>query len=157
MVNSWYTTSGEGTDHDPGLRSARPPADFAPVRRWPLDGTADLQALRDGLRQEIDARAPTREDRLLAGVTRKVVLVACELATNALRHGRPPTVVELHQHGARFLLTVTDQDPAGEPCVAGDRPPGEGGYGLHIAALLSDDLGWYRADRAKVVWAELVP
>jgi signal transduction histidine kinase len=120
-----------------------------------LHHVTDLHALRDGLRQQIDDRARLREDQLMDGVAHAAVLVASELATNALRHGRPPAVVELLQRDACFLLTVTDHDPSSRPHIATDRAPGEGGFGLQIARRLSLDVGWYRADPVKVLWAEI--
>ncbi|MFS0699546.1 ATP-binding protein [Cellulomonas sp. 179-A 4D5 NHS] len=148
-------SSDEDTEHDAGLRSSRPPPHFAPVRRWELDSLAELHALRDGLRQEINVRARARDDRLLDGVTHHLVLVASELATNAMRHGRPPTFIELFQHDALLLLTVADHDLSREPRIAGGRAPGKGGFGLQIARRLSLDVGWYRSDNVKVVWAEI--
>ncbi|MBB2925513.1 two-component sensor histidine kinase [Cellulomonas cellasea] len=86
-----------------------------------------------------------------------MVLVASELATNALRHGTPPTTVALHQCEDRFLLTVADHDPTTRPYLAGRRTPGAGGFGLQIATMLALDLGWYRTETTKVVWAEIAP
>ncbi|MBB2923574.1 ATP-binding protein [Cellulomonas cellasea] len=123
--------------------------------RGVLDTATELHDLREALRQEINTHAEARDDRLLDGVAHSLVLVASELATNAIRHGRPPTVVELFQHEGSFLLTVSDHDLGTEPRVAGDRPPGEGGFGLQIARRLAVDVGWYRTSTTKVVWAEI--
>ncbi|WP_211254596.1 recombinase family protein [Cellulomonas cellasea] len=149
--------SSEDTGLDAGLRTSRPPSRFSPVRRWVLDSVTELHGLREGLRQEINTRARAREDRLLDGIAHSLVLVASELATNAIRHGRPPTIVELLQHDTLFLLTVADHDLSNQPRIAGDRPPGEGGFGLQIARRLSVDVGWYRTNTVKVVWAEIGP
>ncbi len=140
---------------DGGLRSSLPGTEFVLVRQWVLDNTAELHGLRETLREEINARAQQRSDRLLDGVAQDLVLVASELATNGIRYGRPPTIVELLQHEDRFLLTVADHDLGSEPRIAGDRPPGEGGFGLQIARRLAVDVGWYRTDEVKVVWAEV--
>jgi len=145
----------EGLDRDTGLRTSPPPTCFLPVRRWVLDSLTELQTLRDNLRAEIRARDRLRADDLLGGVAHDLVLVATELASNAIRHGRPPTIVELLQHEARFLLTVADHDPGTAPRVDAARPRGQGGFGLRITQRLSLDAAWYRAGAVKVVWAEL--
>ena len=94
---------------------------------------SELRGFREGLREEINRRSQMRADQLLDGIASNLVLVASELATNAIRHGRPPTIVELLQDDTRFLLTVADHDLGSEPRIAGDRPPGDGGFGLQIA------------------------
>ncbi|MBB2925505.1 ATP-binding protein [Cellulomonas cellasea] len=143
----------DGADHDGGLRTSHPPQGFVPVRRWVLDSIAELHLLRAGLQREVDARLGGHVD--LGDVARDLVLVASELATNGMRHGRAPTIVELQQDETRFLLTVADHDLTSEPRVAGARPPGQGGFGLQIARRLSVDVGWYRTRTVKVVWAEI--
>jgi anti-sigma regulatory factor (Ser/Thr protein kinase) len=146
---------GEDLDHDAGLRASPPPSRFVLVRRWVLSSVHELHDLRAGLRTEIAARNHVRADQLLAGIADDLVLVATELASNALRYGRAPTIVELLQHDARLLLTVADHDLSTEPQIATRRPRGQGGFGLRITQHLSLDAAWYRTDRVKVVWAEL--
>lgn len=124
-----------------------------PVHRWVLDSSAELHQLRAGLQREIRSRSS--ELAHLDGVADNLVLVASELATNAIRHGIPPTIVELLQSRTRFLLTVADHDLSREPRIAGGRPAGNGGFGLQIARRLAVDVGWYRTPTTKVVWAEL--
>ena len=123
-----------------------------------LDSFAELHELRTELQDALTAQADqVTAAQPLSTLAQHLVLVASELATNAIRHGRPPTIVELHQHEARFLLTVADHDLSSEPRLAGDRPPGQGGFGLQIARRLSADVAWYRTETTKVVWAELNP
>ncbi|UZN03263.1 ATP-binding protein [Cellulomonas sp. S1-8] len=155
MTTSSDPHSDENATPDAGLRSAHPPERFVLVRRWVLDTGGELSGLRQELREEINTRDSARSDRLLDGVAHDLVLVASEIATNAIRHGRPPTIVELLQDDDRFLLTVADHDLGSEPRIVGDRPPGEGGFGLQIARRLSRDVGWYRTDTVKVIWAEI--
>lgn len=144
------------TSLDGGLRASRPPANYVPARRWVVDSVSELAGLRHALRDELNTRAHAAADRDLDQVAQDLVLVASELATNAIRHGRPPTIVQLFQDGASFLLTVADHDLGTEPRIAGDRPPGEGGFGLQIARRLSREVGWYRTEAVKVIWAEIV-
>ncbi|GEK21379.1 ATP-binding protein [Cellulomonas xylanilytica] len=157
MISPSDPFAGEDRDRDGGLRSSHPPSRFVPVHRWVVDTVAQLHDLREGVRREINARAVQHPDRRLDRVAHDLVLVASELATNGIRHGRPPTIVELLQDGARFLLTVADHDLSSEPRIVGDRPPGQGGFGLQIARRLSRDVGWYRTDTVKVIWAEIGP
>jgi two-component sensor histidine kinase len=82
-----------------------------------------------------------------------MVLVASELATNALRHGTPPTAVRLLRRRDTYLLDVADKDVDAQPYVAAGRPPGHGGFGLQIARRIAVDVGWYTAGATKHVWA----
>jgi anti-sigma regulatory factor (Ser/Thr protein kinase) len=81
-------------------------------------------------------------------------LVASELATNAFRHGRPPTLVRLLRQRDTYLLDVADHDLNSTPRIAGAREPGHGGFGLQIARRLAQDVAWYRSDVTKHVWAQ---
>jgi serine/threonine-protein kinase RsbW len=83
----------------------------------------------------------------------KMVLVATELATNALRHGLPPTVVRLFRVGDEFIIDVADHDPTILPEYADARPPGAGGLGLRLAREFALDIGWFVDDETKHVWA----
>jgi serine/threonine-protein kinase RsbW len=147
--------AGEDLVGGAGLRSARPPSRFRPVRRWVIHTVAQLHGLREAVREETSNRHTARADRRVDRVAHDLVLVASELATNAIRHGHPPTIIELLQDEARFILTVADHDLGSAPRLAGDRRPGEGGFGLQIVQRLSRDVGWYRTDTVKVVWAEV--
>ena len=67
---------------------------------------------------------PMPDGAELDEIPEKVVLVATELATNALRHGLPPTIVRLGRHDRVFVLDVADHSPDVVPRYADDRPPG---------------------------------
>ncbi|MEH0843351.1 ATP-binding protein [Micromonospora sp. CPCC 205711] len=82
-----------------------------------------------------------------------VLLVATELATNALKHGRPPTIVRLMSDDDRFVLDVADHDLSTIPELAHTRPLGAGGRGLQIAMAVSLDVGWYASECTKNIWA----
>ena len=157
MTTKSEPSSGDPSSFDAGLRTSQPPARFVTVRSWVLDSVGELAAFRQQLREEINARSGLPAVEALGSVAQDLVLVASELATNGIKHGRPPTIVELRQDGQEFLLTVADHDLSSEPRIAGDRPPGEGGFGLQIARRLARDVGWYRTDSVKVIWATLGP
>ncbi|MEV7971818.1 ATP-binding protein [Cellulomonas sp. NPDC089187] len=137
---------------DDGLRAARPPQRFRPVREWVLQDVEHLSRVRHELLAEITARGAAPQDGLDA-VPERMILVASELATNALVHGLPPTRVQLLSDGNEYLLDVADHDVDSTPALAGTRAPGAGGFGLQIARRLSQDVGWYVDGTAKHVWA----
>ncbi|MDR7276524.1 two-component sensor histidine kinase [Catenuloplanes atrovinosus] len=112
----------------------------------------ELRKLRAGL-GEIIADAPWRDGDALADVPERMVLVASELATNAIRHGQPPTEVRLLRTDAEFVLDVLDHDPDTPPEPSDASTFASGGRGLQIAQRLSLDVGWYTADESKHVWA----
>jgi anti-sigma regulatory factor (Ser/Thr protein kinase) len=121
-----------------------------------LSSDAELQELRRGVFHAVTGR-PLPSDVGLDGVAERMVLVASELATNGLRHGRPPTVVTLFSTNDSYVLDVVDHDPHRVPEYAEGRPPGAGGLGLKLARDLASELGWYVDDdgagSVKHVWA----
>ncbi|MEH1057266.1 ATP-binding protein [Micromonospora sp. CPCC 206171] len=134
------------------LRTSPPSPQATELRRWQLSSAADLRGLRASLHQAL-----TGEELLvgeeLGEVPELMVLVATELATNALRHGIPPTIVRLLVAEDRFILEVADHDLSTIPELVDTRPMGAGGRGLQIAEALSLDVGWYATDRTKNIWA----
>jgi serine/threonine-protein kinase RsbW len=130
-----------------------PPDTAVDVQEWVLDSFAELARLRRSLFAALNDE-PIPPGGELDEVPEKMAVVATELATNALAHGRPPTRVNLRRTEHTFVLDVADEDPDTLPQPAGTRPPGAGGLGLHIVTDLAGDTGWYVADRTKHVWAE---
>ena len=134
------------------LRTSRPPDDFHLVQRWDLDSAGALAGLRSSLHEAVTgAVASPRGD--FSQTPDKMVLVASELATNALRHAKEPCSVRLLARDHELLLDVVDHDVDSSPVVAGSRPAGEGGFGLKLAQRLAADVGWYARGTAKHVWA----
>lgn len=137
---------------DAGLASSTPPDRFEPVRSWRLDSVTDLSRVRHELLAEVTAEHA--EPQLTLGrVPENMVLVASELATNALQYALPPTTLSLGSDGRDYLLDVGDSDLDSVPVVAGERPVGAGGFGLLIARRLSQEVGWYTTGGTKHVWA----
>ena len=82
------------------------------------------------------------------------VLLASELATNAVRYARTPVIVWLGRRPDRIVLSVEDASP--ESAVR--RSAGsldEGGRGLQIVDALAQRWGEKEVPRGKLVWAEL--
>jgi hypothetical protein len=100
-------------------------------------------ALHDG------ARPPaTTED----GVER-LLLCHEELASNAVRHGRPPVRVEVLAGPGWWLLEVSDAAPKHPPVPTADRDPAAGGIGRQLVPRVCAAHGWYVAGGRKHVWA----
>jgi serine/threonine-protein kinase RsbW len=135
------------------LEASHPSLPTVEVRRWVLDDPLQLRELRASVHETLTGR-PWTAGATLGDVPEKVMIVATELATNALRHGLPPTVVRLCRAGGHYVLDVADQDPTVPPEYAAARPADAGGLGLQLAARLALDIGWYVGDGTKHVWAE---
>ena len=115
------------------------------IRRWALGSFRELRSLRAALREIVAGHAGEISDRM--------AVVATELATNALRHGLPPTVVRLMQSGDRLIIDVADHHLTAAPQLDEGRPLGAGGLGLQLARTFAADVGWYASDTTKHVWA----
>lgn len=134
------------------LSSSPPPAQAVELRRWTLQEPVDLRALRASLHEELTGDV-LGEGEALAEVPELVALIATELATNALRHGIPPTIVRLLATDDYLILDVADHDLGSLPQLAEARPVGDGGRGLELARALSLDVGWYATGTTKNIWA----
>ena len=119
----------------------------AEICRWNLATFGDLRGLRADLRAAVDVAAAGQD------VVDRMTMVANELATNALRHGLPPTVVRLLREGDRLIIDVSDHDREAEPRLADNRPLGGGGLGLQLTRTFAIDVGWYATELTKHVWA----
>ncbi|QGQ20973.1 ATP-binding protein [Cellulomonas sp. JZ18] len=135
------------------MPSRRPPRGLRLLGRWQVDDVSGLAGLRHAVREAVSAHASA--DRAARRTADQVTLLVSELATNALRHGRAPTVVELRTDGRRYLLDVADHDAGTAPVESGARAPGDGGFGLLIARRLADEVGWYTTRTTKHVWAQV--
>ncbi len=82
------------------------------------------------------------------------VLLASELATNAVRHARSPVTVWLGRRPDRIVLSV--EDDSREPAtVRHPRLMDEGGRGLELVDALADSWGEKEMPAGKLVWAEI--
>lgn len=135
------------------LSAQAPPPATTDVQSWVLDSPEELRLLRASLHQALTGQLLPHGAEL-DEVPEKVALVATELATNALRHGLPPTIVRLGRTESCFILDVADHSPDVLPEYADDRPPGAGGMGLRLAKQFALEIGWYVEDDTKHVWAE---
>jgi len=137
----------------PRLDTSRPPTPHEEVQRWVLDSYTELRALRTSLQKALTGQ-PLPDGGTLDEIPEKMAVVATELATNALTHAHPPTVVRLLRTEKSFILDVADEEPDVPPEVAADRVPGTGGLGLQLAQKLALEVGWYVDGEVKHVWAD---
>lgn len=115
------------------------------LRQWTLTTTTELRGLRAAIHRELIDDPEDLVDRIL--------LVATELATNAIRHGLPPTEIRLLAGGDRLILDVADHDLTTIPELSDTRPLDAGGRGLLLARSFSLDVGWYATVDTKHIWA----
>ena len=133
----------------PSLPASVPHPAAVELRCWRLDNFRELRRLRAGLRDAMAGCAhPPPGD-----LAERMAVVATELATNALRHGLPPTEVRLLRDHDRLIIDVADHDLDAKPVLDEDRPLGAGGLGLQLTREFAVDVGWYIADNTKHVWA----
>jgi serine/threonine-protein kinase RsbW len=135
-----------------GLRTSRPPSSATELDVWVLTTTTQLRELRAALAAALYGDSELA-GRPLDDVPERMVLVATELATNAIRHADPPTEVRLSRTAGEFVLDVADHDPTTVPELTATRPLDSGGRGLMLAREFSLDVGWYATDDAKHIWA----
>ncbi|MFI6331843.1 ATP-binding protein [Micromonospora chersina] len=134
------------------LRTSPPPPQAAELEQWVLRTAEELRELRASLRDALTRHGLVQGEDL-DEVPHLVVLVATELATNALRHGRPPTIVTLLATDDCFLLDVADHDLGTVPGQGDIHPLDSGGRGLMLAESVSLAVGWYATDATKNIWA----
>jgi serine/threonine-protein kinase RsbW len=132
------------------LPLSAPHASAEELHRWTLDSFGGLRGLRAALRDEVCGESPSTD---LQDICDRITVVATELATNALRHGLPPTLVRLLREDDHLILDVADHDLSATPAVDDGRPLGAGGLGLKLTKTFAIDVGWYRTEVAKHVWA----
>lgn len=110
-----------------------------------------------GVRSPAEARravAALSDELALEELADDVTLVVSEMVTNAFRHATPPVALEIHSDDDRVLVSVDDGSPdQPAPRVADDGS--EGGRGLLLVDLLSDEHGVRPDPPGKTVWAAL--
>jgi anti-sigma regulatory factor (Ser/Thr protein kinase) len=104
-----------------------------------LTHNADIPELRDWLRAQLDDADTTAE------TAETMVLAVDEVASNGLRHGRPPIGVTLWMTPTHILCDVTDRGPGITDPLAGYTPPdplllADHGAGLWMTRRLCDEV-----------------
>jgi anti-sigma regulatory factor (Ser/Thr protein kinase) len=104
------------------------------------------------------ARAHVRDAAATLGLdpdrVADLVLVASELAANAVRHGAAPMSLLLDQRPDRIRVTVVNHGEGPDPRVLTAHPDAGHGRGLAMVESLADAVGWSREGDRLEVWAE---
>lgn len=87
-------------------------------------------------------------------VAEDILLVASELAANAIRHGSPPALLKLAYSAGRVRVTVSSRGGSSDPIVLTAAPDSGHGRGLAMVQALADEVGWERDGDRLDVWAE---
>jgi signal transduction histidine kinase len=133
-------------------QSSRLPQGFGELWCQQLASLADLAGLRARMRTSLTG-SPIVEHPEREHWSERLVLIADELASNALRHGGSPVATALSRTGDQWLVAVSDASADVPPAPAVGRDPGHGGFGLYIVADLAARHGWCVARGTKTVWA----
>jgi hypothetical protein len=118
-------------------------------------GLADLSRLRRELRAAVLAGSwpvPGGDDS--AGPD-ALLLTFQELASNGLRHGRPPVRVLVGTVRTGWLIDVSDAAVDIPPTPAVGSDAASGGMGLTLVARLAAEHGWMVQKGRKHVWARI--
>jgi len=105
-------------------------------------------------RQWIRTQLATWDDELLVDAE----LLASEIVTNAIRHGRGQIAIALSPHSGYQRFEVYDEGSDTEPRITPGVPDGlaEGGWGLQLLGLLASSWATeVTSDGNRVVWYEL--
>lgn len=136
--------------------STAPPNEAQTLHVWVLDDETQLPNLKRSLLDVVVRQRPS-EKFTLGSVADKIILIATELATSALRNGLPPTIVRLLRNGPCLIVDIADHDTQVPAEFADAQPPGAGGLGLRLAKSLDLTVNWYVTDSTKNVWVEFLP
>lgn len=144
-------------------RCPLPRPDSAAVALWAgaPETVAELSVMRRQLRTALlgDGRPGGADDVGRDDVEQddveRLLLVFEELASNGLRHGRPPVLVTVVATGTGWLLDVTDAAVDHAPAPAVGRDAAAGGLGLYLVARLCSAHGWLVEHDRKHAWAHI--
>ena len=128
------------------------PQGFGELWCQQLTSLRELAGLRACLRQTATGSAVVRDPEQ-EHWSERLVLIADELTSNALRHGGAPVATALSRTGDQWLIAVSDRSTEVPPVPAVGRDPGLGGFGLYLVADLSARHGWCVHRGTKTVWA----
>jgi anti-sigma regulatory factor (Ser/Thr protein kinase) len=139
----------------------------------PLPGTGrrrrtELAPVPESARTAREFTVATLRNWQLDALIEDAVVIASELATNAIRHGTPAAAgdaasgagdgrIELSWclQASRLICVVTDQTGT-PPALAASDPEAESGHGLQIVGALAIAWGWtILGSGEKAVWAAL--
>ncbi|MGN6331208.1 MAG: SpoIIE family protein phosphatase [Motilibacteraceae bacterium] len=147
-----------GANDDVALLLARVGEQAAHSRTLQLEVPADERMVQEVRRrlldalEQWDARSADDPVGVRQGVVDDVELLASELVTNAVLHGRPPLAVHLRLDPGRHLVLEVADHAFHLPRRMRAGSDDEHGRGLELVALLADRWGVRPTARGKVVW-----
>ncbi|MEV4281686.1 hypothetical protein [Actinoplanes xinjiangensis] len=95
------------------------------IGRWTISRPPHLSDLRAVLQELVNAQALSGAADP-ADLTDRLTVIPTELASNALRHGRPPAVIVVLRCDGHLVVDVADTDAQTIPVAATDRPVSPG-------------------------------
>lgn len=120
------------------------------ITEWHLpDDLSAAARARERVAQELEQRG------LSGDAVDDAVLIASELAANAVRHGQPPALLRIEYLSGAIRVSVVNEHSVGDPEFLAVAPDSNHGRGLAIVAQLAQDCGWSREGHRLEVWAEL--
>ncbi len=138
------------------------PVGFALDREWDVGTLDELADLRQAVVTRVTEVLPddvVRGSGDAPSAMDHMLLVATELASNAIRHGRPPVLLRLHLPTTggpvrEVVVETVDHDTRRLPqfVEGGHR---DGGRGMLLAARLALEVSWRTTATTKHVWARL--
>jgi anti-sigma regulatory factor (Ser/Thr protein kinase) len=120
------------------------------IVEWVLP--ADLTAAREARTRVAD---DTGARGVATSITDDLVLIASELAANAVRHGEPPVLLRLAYLPDRIRLTVSNHGDSPDPRITVAADDAGHGRGLAMVEQLATAVGWERDGNRLDVWAEV--
>lgn len=142
-----------------------PDAETRAVLELPLTSVRELSRVRRRVREFLTETGTPLPDapgaRALADLedvedlVERAILVIDEMASNAVRHGSTPAVLQILDEQAAWMILAIDSAPHRLPEPAIDRPAGQGGYGLYVIADQTTSHGVHCEDDRKLVWATI--
>ena len=133
--------------------ASRPPSDAVELHVWVLGDASQVSCLGAALLSAVHDQVPVAAAFTFGAVLDKMVLVATELADNAVERGSPPIIVRVYRCKPDLILDIADHDTQMLPEFAGARPAGAGGVGLRLAQRYALTVGWYVTDDTRHIWA----
>jgi serine/threonine-protein kinase RsbW len=122
--------------------------------------TIEQARIFDGSPEEVrNVREFVRQTLHGCPVADDVILLASELATNAIRHtesgmgGKFFVYVRVQDGWVRTEVHDLGSDTA--PSVSRSGSPGESGAGLRVVEMIADRWGFHGGRRCRVVWFEM--
>ncbi len=104
------------------LTTSPPPLQAELLHAWVLDDSTQLRDLRTYLRTAVNRFADTGH-AALSEIAANMVLVATELASNAIKHGLPPTTVRLSHTRDKIRSRRRRPRPGHHPRTRRNPPP----------------------------------